>query len=429
MKRLLPIMPLALAFSAIALGQLFPSTPAAGTTLSKAGLSVARGGGRTHMALNGVSFHETPDVISAARLIEVPQSTVCLVCWEQTAPDGQLTPYYAISLDGENMATVRPTSYELKLQHSQFDPLGRIPAVETDLAADEDSQIYIVQFVTQPLEQFRTAIEARGGKLYKYIANHAYLVKLGPQARQAVAALPFVRWLGPYHPAYRLEHFLRANRGDAGQLFPMQRYNILLFEREGAQDAVADRIAALGGEVNVRNAGRFLMQATLTPQQLFDVIRWDEVQFVDRWSPAEPDIDLIRADGGTNWVLLRRIQNVQPEWVVETIHLADFIPQADQVRLRFSVRDVPNNSVDEGGLDAVSIRGFNCTDGIDHGDLNCDGVVNVFDIDPFVLALTDAASYGAAYPACSILNADCNGDGSINVFDIDSFVQCLTSGC
>jgi len=1079
MKRLLPIMPLALAFSTIALGQLFPVTPAAGTTLPQAGLSVARDGGRTHMALNGVSFHETPDVISAARLIEVPQSTVCLVCWEQTAPDGQLTPYYAISLDGENMATVRPTSYELKLQHSQFDPLGRIPAVETDLAADEDSQIYIVQFVTQPLEQFRTAIEARGGTLYKYIANHAYLVKLGPQARQAVAALPFVRWLGPYHPAYRLEHFLRANRGDAGQLFPMQRYNILLFEREGAQDVVADRIAALGGEVNVRNAGRFLMQATLTPQQLFDVIRWDEVQFIDRWSPAEPDIDLIRADGGadyietvagydgagvrgevidvgfcpghvdfasrpliphtsasidthgcscsgiifgdgtgdptarglcpagqgiiadwgligsryahtaelledpyyavfvtasvggflttsyttvsadmddmlfdldilhcnsqsnagsrdsrpeawaknivscggiyhygtldpaddcwcggasigpaadgrvkpdlvfyydrihttsqapagytdgfcctsgatptvaghfglffqmwadgifgnpvipgatvfenrphmttakaalintanqyefsgpshdlgrmhqgwgrpsvanlydvrnkifvidetellqnleryicqafvapeepalkvtmtyadpagvpgaaqarindltlkvvspsgveywgnnglltgnwstpggapdtintvenvfvrnpepglwtvtvlaneinedghvetpeldadfalvisgtpgfalrlrlldrppaylapgeptpvvlaidegsetyvpgsgalyysydggafqqtellpvgdnlyqgilpaatcsatprfyfsaaasgggivysppmapevpysatvgvvvtaiadnfeqdlgwtvwndpsltggmwqrgiplsagvgqpptadydgsgkcwltqnvaggsdvdggptclisplldltgqtdpvlqfarwwanddqdgdpfdveassdggTNWVLLRRIQNVQPEWVVETIHLADFIPPTDQVRLRFSVRDVPNNSVDEGGLDAVSIRGFNCTDGIDHGDLNCDGVVNVFDIDPFVLALTDAAAYGAAYPGCSILNADCNGDGSINVFDIDSFVQCLTSGC
>jgi hypothetical protein len=93
------------------------------------------------------------------------------------------------------------------------------------------------------------------------------------------------------------------------------------------------------------------------------------------------------------------------------------------------VRDVPNNSVGEGGLDAVSIRGFNCTDGIDHGDLNCDGVVNVFDIDPFVLALTDAAAYGAAYPGCSILNADCNGDGSINVFDIDSFVQCLTSGC
>ena len=186
------------------------------------------------MALNGVSFHETPDVISAARLIEVPQSTVCLVCWEQTAPDGQLTPYYAISLDGENMATVRPTSYELKLQHSQFDPLGRIPAVETDLAADEDSQIYIVQFVTQPLEQFRTAIEARGGTLYKYIANHAYLVKLGPQATRQSQRYRLRSWLGPYHPAYRLEHFLRANRGDAGQLFPMQRYNILLFEREGA---------------------------------------------------------------------------------------------------------------------------------------------------------------------------------------------------
>lgn len=45
------------------------------------------------------------------------------------------------------------------------------------------------------------------------------------------------------------------------------------------------------------------------------------------------------------------------------------------------------------------------------GDLNCDGAINVFDIDPFVLALTDAAAYSAAYPACGSILADLNGDG------------------
>ena len=35
------------------------------------------------------------------------------------------------------------------------------------------------------------------------------------------------------------------------------------------------------------------------------------------------------------------------------------------------------------------------------GDLNCDGLVNNGDIDPFVLALTDlAAAYGELYPDC-----------------------------
>jgi hypothetical protein len=60
------------------------------------------------------------------------------------------------------------------------------------------------------------------------------------------------------------------------------------------------------------------------------------------------------------------------------------------------------------------------------GDLNCDGLLNACDIDRFVLALTDPASYVAASPACNILNADCNGDGFVNTIDIDAFVLLLT---
>jgi hypothetical protein len=60
-----------------------------------------------------------------------------------------------------------------------------------------------------------------------------------------------------------------------------------------------------------------------------------------------------------------------------------------------------------------------------HGDMNCDGVVNNFDISPFVLAVTDPVAYAAAYPECDILNGDCNGDGVVNNFDISPFVGLL----
>ncbi|MGE0478826.1 MAG: PA14 domain-containing protein [Phycisphaerae bacterium] len=59
------------------------------------------------------------------------------------------------------------------------------------------------------------------------------------------------------------------------------------------------------------------------------------------------------------------------------------------------------------------------------GDLNCDGVLNNFDIDAFVLALTNAAGYAAQYPACDRLLADVNGDSSVDNFDIDAFVARL----
>jgi hypothetical protein len=65
------------------------------------------------------------------------------------------------------------------------------------------------------------------------------------------------------------------------------------------------------------------------------------------------------------------------------------------------------------------------------GDLNCDGAVNTFDIDPFVLALTSAPefeAYLAAHPSCEGMLADANGDGAVNAFDIDPFVLLLTGG-
>ncbi|MGE0480034.1 MAG: hypothetical protein AB7Q17_06130 [Phycisphaerae bacterium] len=62
------------------------------------------------------------------------------------------------------------------------------------------------------------------------------------------------------------------------------------------------------------------------------------------------------------------------------------------------------------------------------GDLNLDELLNNFDIDPFVLALTDPAAYAREYPDGDITRADMNNDGVVNNFDIDRFVECLTVG-
>jgi DNA-binding beta-propeller fold protein YncE len=62
------------------------------------------------------------------------------------------------------------------------------------------------------------------------------------------------------------------------------------------------------------------------------------------------------------------------------------------------------------------------------GDLNCDGAVNFADINPFVLALTSAANYAAAFPDCHRASADVNADGQVNFADINPFVALLCGG-
>ncbi len=59
------------------------------------------------------------------------------------------------------------------------------------------------------------------------------------------------------------------------------------------------------------------------------------------------------------------------------------------------------------------------------GDLNCNGVVNASDVGPFVLALTDAIAYAAAYPSCSLSLADMNNDSRVDGADISQFVALI----
>lgn len=63
------------------------------------------------------------------------------------------------------------------------------------------------------------------------------------------------------------------------------------------------------------------------------------------------------------------------------------------------------------------------------GDMNCDGMVNNFDIDGFVIALLNPSIYALQYPMCNRYAADVNGDGQINNFDIDWFVSCILGNC
>lgn len=59
------------------------------------------------------------------------------------------------------------------------------------------------------------------------------------------------------------------------------------------------------------------------------------------------------------------------------------------------------------------------------GDMNCDCVVDMGDVDAFVLALLDEAAYDLAYPSCEILNADILTDGKVDGADAQGFVDML----
>ncbi len=71
----------------------------------------------------------------------------------------------------------------------------------------------------------------------------------------------------------------------------------------------------------------------------------------------------------------------------------------------------------------LAIRAQEC--GPTPGDTNCDGVIDSFDIEPFVLALSDPNGYMARFPGCDVSSADVNGDGAVDAFDVEPFIALL----
>jgi len=186
----------------------------------------------------------------------------------------------------------------LRLRYATFDPLQADP-VEAALAAA--SNLYIVQFDGLPTEDWRTAVRATGATIHSYLPDYAYVVRMPQAAARKVGRLPFVRWLGSYAPAFRLEPQLAAALL-VGQPPKNQRYNIVVCDKHTDKPALQAKILALGGTVDNLLEGSILVEATLNAAQLRKVAALDEVLWIDTWSPPELDMDNARIQGGGNYV-------------------------------------------------------------------------------------------------------------------------------
>lgn len=89
----------------------------------------------------------------------------------------------------------------IHLKYADFDPLEVVPAVPEDLRA-YDLQVALVQMRGPVRSEWRAALE-RHAEILAFLKEHTYIVI--PHDVNAIRALPFVRWMGPYHPAYKVD--------------------------------------------------------------------------------------------------------------------------------------------------------------------------------------------------------------------------------
>lgn len=188
----------------------------------------------------------------------------------------------------------------LRLVAGTFDPVAGEPTVPEQLRSGATQRLWIVQFAGAPTQRGRDAITALGGEVLRYLPEHAYIVRVDGSKLDQLRQQPDIRWVGAFHPLYRLEPALVG-----GNTFTDPRpvrYHLVVADKKNDKRGLGAKVRAIGGAIDHEQPGSLLFTVTLTGPQLLQVAGFDEVVWAERWTPSSDDMDNARIQGGGNHV-------------------------------------------------------------------------------------------------------------------------------
>ena len=100
---------------------------------------------------------------------------------------------------------VVPGAGEIHVPGFEFDPLrdGEPVLGFAERGSDGEAGLQLVQLVGPPKNEWHATLESTGVRVLQYYPHNTYLVWAELRAAERVRALPFVRWVGAFHPAYK----------------------------------------------------------------------------------------------------------------------------------------------------------------------------------------------------------------------------------
>jgi hypothetical protein len=205
----------------------------------------------------------------------------------------------------------------------RFDPLAAPPAIPAGLLAaplhDGETGAFLVQFKGPIRAEQREALVAEGAALVTYVPNNTFVVRMTPDARARVTALPFVRWVGAYEPAFKLSHqpAMQSITGPG-------RLTVLLYP-DADLGVARTALAAMGGKVTeATDSGRNkLLKVEMDMGRVMELARRGDVAWI------EPTLELHTMNAAAQWVVQTNISNDRRVWTMglhgegQVVHTSD----------------------------------------------------------------------------------------------------------
>jgi hypothetical protein len=233
--------------------------------------------------------HEPTGAVKRISMLLVSfQCLAILSCWNATAinepwssPPGKTTE-------------VKPTPIFIRLPVGTFDPLSQTGPMNLpeeliiDTYPPEASGYYILQFKGPVQEEWKDAVNNAGGRLFNYIPDFAFIVKMDQETKILVESFESVRWVGIYQLAYRISPDLMSlvTQGGGERLVDVI---VIVFQGEPLSDLV-ERIEAVGGDVANVSEGKWKgkIRVRIEPHYLTEIAKVMGV----KWIEMAPEFEL-----------------------------------------------------------------------------------------------------------------------------------------
>lgn len=203
----------------------------------------------------------------------------------------------------------------IHLKYAEFDPIDGEPFIPLGLSGDA-ADVALVQFNGPVRSEWRDEL-TRYAKILTFVKDHTFIVH--PMDIGAIQGMDSVRWVGPYHPAYRIHEDLLASMdmgiaegggtgvGDPalkGDL-PMGPQNITIKLFFGACDPIVVSLLIEEMGIEIIDAGilTWVITARANVELLPYIAALPWVEYIEPVGDLFPAMDLIREYTGADDLL------------------------------------------------------------------------------------------------------------------------------
>jgi len=266
-------------------------------------------------------------------------------------------------LANKNMESMSTEDFnDIYLQYASFDTRRGEPLIPANLKIDSypplyNKGAYIVQFRGPVKQEWKNELRNAGASIVDYVPNNAFFVRASEDAKAKISNLPFVQWVGIYHPAYKISPMFNDITG-------VKNINILTY-----QDDLEKTLVYLMQDMGDYGGGRIQYSGNMGPYGLISVeIDTDMIQVIANYLGVywmEPDLEMVTMTKYVPSIVQSGTATIQPTGATiwdQGLHGEGEIVGALDSGIDYSHRAYSNSSSKVGtpGPDHRKIYAYHC---------------------------------------------------------------------